>query len=74
MPVNLRVVQLSASGETRVITDNTGRIGNMLAAGAHRSGGCAFTPGTDPLDLGATATLALAAALLLTRRKLRGRR
>jgi hypothetical protein len=64
MPVNARVVQLSATGPGRVEQDNSAKIRSALAAHAHKTGGCALAaPGES---VGAGMTLLLAVALGIT--------
>jgi hypothetical protein len=75
MPANRRILQLSATGAERVVTDNTARISSHLRATAHEAGGgCALsTASGGQLNLGGAALLALALAALVLRRTQRRR-
>jgi hypothetical protein len=73
MPVNLRVVQLSATGPGQVLRDNRSRISGALAGNTHQAGGCALTTAPRPLDAGAATLLGLGLLVLLGRRSLRRR-
>jgi hypothetical protein len=72
MPVNRRVMQLSATGPARVLQDNTTTIARTLTIGAHKesSRGCALALLPQPAELGGGAALCLIAlATLLSRRR-----
>ena len=79
MPVNRRVLQLSATGAGQVVTDNTGAIGNMLGGrgswgtpGTGSGGGCSVG-GTTAGSAAGGLLLALALFGLVVRRRRSGR-